>query len=101
MRPDTLDFLLRLRRDPARGARAKDAGAGLRGGLDLGVPVLPRRVVTTGPDGRSRLTGIGRERLVVLSLRGPGIEWRERDVYVMTRPAKPFHLPLNRRAPEL
>jgi 5-hydroxyisourate hydrolase-like protein (transthyretin family) len=68
---------------------------------EIAVPVLPQPVTTTGADGRFRLTGLGRDRTVQLSLRGPTIEARDRDVYVMTRDAKPFHRPVNEKAPEL
>src|SRR5262249_28825709 len=56
---------------------------------------------TTDKDGHFRLTGFGRERLVQLSLRGPTIEWRQGDVYTMTRAARTFHRPLTKRAPAL
>ncbi len=38
----------------------------------------------TGKDGRFRLTGIGRERGMELTIRGPGIEWAR--VWAVTRP---------------
>jgi len=38
----------------------------------------------TGKDGRFRLTGIGRERGVELTIRGPGIEWAR--LWAVTRP---------------
>jgi len=44
-----------------------------------GVP----RTLTTDPDGRFRLTGIGRERVVSLRISGPAIQ--NSDIYVMTR----------------
>jgi protocatechuate 3,4-dioxygenase beta subunit len=46
--------------------------------------VLPRPGQTTGPDGRFRLTGLGRERLAVLRIEGPTIE--RQTVWVATRP---------------
>src|SRR5262249_13857100 len=42
--------------------------------------------VTTGPDGRFRLTGVGRERLVTLALEGPGITHAELTVATTATP---------------
>jgi RNA polymerase sigma factor (sigma-70 family) len=47
--------------------------------------------VVTGADGRFRLAGIGRERLVALRFEGPTIETR--GAYAMTRPGPSFELP--------
>jgi RNA polymerase sigma factor (sigma-70 family) len=76
----------------------EDAQSGI---LDL--DVLPRLQMEARTDaqGRFRLTGIGRDRDVKLSLRGPTIAAREYDLYVMTRDAKTYHKLLNPRAPEL
>ncbi|HEY7154143.1 MAG TPA: sigma-70 family RNA polymerase sigma factor, partial [Gemmataceae bacterium] len=71
------------------------------GRLDLDVPVLPQVEATTDTHGRFRLTGIGRERDVELRLRGPTIAARERDIFVMTRVAKPSYVPINKERPEL
>jgi hypothetical protein len=71
------------------------------GRLDLDVLPLPQTETKTDTQGRFRLTGIGRERDVRLSLRGPTIAARECDLYVMTRIAPTYHVPLNKRIPEL
>jgi RNA polymerase sigma factor (sigma-70 family) len=54
------------------------------------VPGTPRSV-RTGADGRFRLTGFGRERLVELAIDGPGLEHRQ--VTVLTRAELPRGLP--------
>jgi RNA polymerase sigma factor (sigma-70 family) len=43
-------------------------------------------VLTTGADGRFKLAGVGRERVVRFDFEGPGIAWGELEV--MTRPAE-------------
>jgi RNA polymerase sigma factor (sigma-70 family) len=43
----------------------------------------PARTVTTGPDGRFRMAGLGGERFVWLHIEGPGIA--SKDIQVMTR----------------
>jgi RNA polymerase sigma factor (sigma-70 family) len=53
--------------------------------------------VTTGPDGRFQVRGVGRERLAHLRLEGPTIVTQ--IVNVMTRPGETIHLPLSRRYP--
>ena len=53
---------------------------------DLGLPAE----LTTDADGRFRLGGVGRERLVELHIVGPTIRFA--DVGVMTRPVEPFDL---------
>src|SRR5262249_39417504 len=45
--------------------------------------------VTTGADGRFRIAGAGRERLLTLRFEGPTIETRE--AFVMTRPGTTVH----------
>ena len=68
-------------------------------------PILPNRVAsattpafipdaTTGPDGRFRITGIGRGRIATLQLDGPTIETTCFDV--RTWPGAPIHLPAPR-----
>src|SRR5262249_1066802 len=54
--------------------------------------------VTTGADGKLRLTGIGRERIVSLRFEGPTIEIR--DVYAMTRPGPTIHVIRQKELPE-
>ncbi len=49
-----------------------------------GLLELPGVLGTTGPDGRFRLDGIGRDRIAILSISGPGIATAE--VHVLTRP---------------
>jgi RNA polymerase sigma factor (sigma-70 family) len=55
-----------------------------------GIPGLPARLVTAA-DGRFRLTGVGRERLVALLVSGPKVDTDM--ILVMTRAGKPFRLP--------
>jgi hypothetical protein len=74
---------------------------GQNGRLDLDVLPLLQKETRTDKEGRFKLTGFGRERNVALSLRGPTIAARERDLYVMTRIAKPSHVPINKQVPEL
>ncbi len=68
-------------------------------------PILPNRVAsattpafipdaTTGPDGRFRITGIGRGRIATLQLDGPTIETASFDA--RTWPGAPIHLPAQR-----
>jgi RNA polymerase sigma factor (sigma-70 family) len=49
-----------------------------------------QQAATTGPDGRFRLRGVGRERMVVALVEGPGIATQE--VRIMTRATTTFHL---------
>ena len=74
----------------------------------LGSPFLPNRVAsattpafipdaTTGPDGRFRITGIGRGRIATLQLDGPTIETTCFDV--RTWPGAPIHLPGSTKSP--
>jgi RNA polymerase sigma factor (sigma-70 family) len=58
--------------------------------LPGGIPGLPARLVTDA-DGRFRLTGVGRERVVALQVSGPKVE--HDMLLVMTRGGKPFRLP--------
>jgi len=69
--------------------------------LYASVPVLPQYQVTTGPDGRFRFAGVGRERIVTLSLQGPTIEAHQQDVHVLSRAVKSFHLPMNTKVPDI
>ncbi len=56
--------------------------------------------VTTGPDGRFRLTGMGRERVVSLWIEGPTIVTSLADVQVATRPGPTYRLAHQRDKPE-
>ena len=69
-------------------ARAKDVG--VQGPWD-GLDQLPATIViaTTGPDGRFRLAGIGRERIAELLISGPTIATTQ--VYAMSRDGADVH----------
>jgi RNA polymerase sigma factor (sigma-70 family) len=54
-----------------------------------GVPGLPARL-TTDADGKFRLVGVGRERIVLLEISGPRVE--NDFILVMTRAGKPFRV---------
>jgi RNA polymerase sigma factor (sigma-70 family) len=86
---------------PGVTVRARALDGPLSGRLDLEDLALPHMEATTDARGRFRLTGIGREREVELSLRGPTIAAKERDVIVRTRIAKPSYVPINKDRPEL
>ena len=55
---------------------------------------------TTGADGRFRLTGIGRERVVSLWIEGPTIATSFVDIHARTRPGPTYRLALQRDKPE-
>ncbi len=57
--------------------------------------------VTTGANGRFRLTGIGRERLVVIWIEGPTIVTSLGTDHVRTRPGPTYRLAIHRDKPEL
>ncbi len=65
-------------------------------GRTIGLPSLPAEALagpataTTGKDGRFRLSGFGRERVVTLLVRGPGIQ--QTWFWVVTRPERPAGL---------
>jgi RNA polymerase sigma factor (sigma-70 family) len=86
---------------PGVTVRARAIDGPLSGRLDLEDLALPHMETTTDARGRFRLTGIGREREAELSLRGPTIAAKERDVIVRTRIAKPSYVPINKDRPEL
>jgi RNA polymerase sigma factor (sigma-70 family) len=54
--------------------------------------------VTTGPDGRFEVKGIGRERIAYLRIEGPTIATQE--VQVMTRAGEKIELPEDRNSPK-
>jgi len=54
--------------------------------------------VTTDDEGRFRLTGIGRNRLVAAQLDGPGIV--SQQLHVLTRPGKTIEVPENKGNPD-
>ena len=56
---------------------------------------------TTGADGRFRMTGIGRERIVSLWIEGPTIATALADVYARTRPGPTYRLALQSRRARL
>jgi RNA polymerase sigma factor (sigma-70 family) len=56
--------------------------------------------VTTGPDGRFRMTGIGRERVVSLWIEGPTIATSLATIHARTRPGPTFGLAAERDKPE-
>ena len=56
------------------------------------LPLEQGFAVTTGADGRFRLTGIGRERVVSLWIEGPTIATEFGDVYARTRPGPTYRL---------
>ncbi len=55
---------------------------------------------TTGADGRFRLTGIGRERVVSLWIEGPTIATSFVEIHARTRPGPTYRLELQRNKPE-
>src|SRR5262249_16880341 len=67
-------------RDPAARDYRSRSSKTCRGPLPGHLPQ-----VTTAADGRFRLTGVGRDRLVTLVLAGPGISYK--DLGVATRPS--------------
>jgi RNA polymerase sigma factor (sigma-70 family) len=59
------------------------------------------RAVVTGVDGRFRLTGIGRERVVSLEFAGPTIVTSGGYVHARTRPGPTYRVPMDRNEPNL
>ena len=70
--------------DKAREYGTRGPWEGWNTGELAGLLELPGVLGTTGPDGRFRLNGIGRDRIAILSISGPGIATAE--VHVLTRP---------------
>ncbi len=80
-------------------ARAKDLYDGAMGKLSENLELFrwsQDTAVTTGPDGRFRLTGLGRERVVSLWIEGPTIATELGDVHARTKPGPTYRLPMQR-----
>ena len=76
-------------------AGAKDIYDGAMGKLPKRLELFRWRsnlAVTTGTDGRFRLTGIGRERVVSLWIEGPTIVTSFADIHARTRPGPTYRL---------
>ena len=76
-------------------AGAKDIYDGAMGKLPKRLELFRWRnelAVTTGADGRFRLTGIGRERVVSLWIEGPTIVTSFADIHARTRPGPTYRL---------
>jgi RNA polymerase sigma factor (sigma-70 family) len=65
------------------------------------LPWGKERAVTTDADGRFRLTGIGRERVVSLWIEGPTIASTFATIHARTRPGSTYSLATERDRPEL
>ena len=72
---------------PPRGTKDKPQA---RVAVSLAVHVAPAPKVTTDAEGRIRLTGIGRDRLVVAKLEGPTIV--SQHLRIVTRPGEAFNV---------
>jgi RNA polymerase sigma factor (sigma-70 family) len=84
-------------------AGAKDIHDGAMGKLSKGLELFrwsQDLIVTTGADGRFRLTGIGRERLVSLWITGPTIVTSFVDIHARTRPGPTYRVAVQRDKPE-
>jgi RNA polymerase sigma factor (sigma-70 family) len=72
---------------------------GMRPNFQLDLAATPlRQTARTDAEGRFRLSGFGRERLVKLRFSGPTIETR--DVYAMTRPGGMLVVPRQKDEPQ-
>jgi RNA polymerase sigma factor (sigma-70 family) len=90
IRPLTLGITEKEDLEPLlEGRRPLDEVVPRKVGSPAGVPGLPARL-TTDADGRFRLAGVGRERVVALEVSGPTIE--HDLIVVMTRSGKPFRV---------
>ena len=84
-------------------AGAKDIYDGAMGKLPTDLELFrwsKDLTVTTGADGRFRLTGIGRERVVSLWIEGPTIATAFADIHARTRPGPTYRLAVQRDKPE-
>ena len=84
-------------------AGAKDLYDGAMGKLSNGLELFHWSrdpTVTTGADGRFRLTGIGRERVVSLWIAGPTIATSFVNIHARTRPGPTYRLAVQRDKPE-
>jgi RNA polymerase sigma factor (sigma-70 family) len=84
-------------------AGAKDINDGAMGKLSKGLELFrwsQDLIVTTGADGRFRLTGIGRERVVSLWIAGPTIVTSFVDIHARTRPGPTYRFAVQRDKPE-
>jgi hypothetical protein len=84
-------------------ARAKDMYDSTMNELSDGLELYRWRdelAVTTGPDGRFRLTGIGRERVVALWIEGPTVVTSFANIHARTRPGPTYRLAQQRDKPE-
>ncbi len=85
-------------------SRSKDLADGVPGKLSRFLELFRWGrdfAATTGPDGRFRMTGLGRERVVSLWIEGPTIATEFADIHARTRPGPTYQLPRHRNQPEL
>jgi RNA polymerase sigma factor (sigma-70 family) len=85
-------------------SRSKDLADGAPGKLSRFLELFRwgrDYAATTGPDGRFRMTGIGRERVVSLWIEGPTIATEFADIHARTRPGPTYQLPMHRNQPML
>jgi RNA polymerase sigma factor (sigma-70 family) len=92
----------KIRVDSVLSAPEEEVTRYLKGDLNSWFPkawmgLLPGQpaVVTTDADGRFRVTGIGRDRIVRLVLEGPSIQHTVLEVASRPSPATPFSLEIN------
>ncbi len=84
-------------------AGAKDLSGGALDKLPRGLELFrwsKDLAATTDAEGRFRLTGIGRERVVTLWIEGPTIATNFVNVYARTRPGPTYRLAQHREEPE-
>jgi RNA polymerase sigma factor (sigma-70 family) len=84
-------------------SRSKDLSDGAMGKLSRFLDLFRwgrDYTATTDADGRFRMTGIGRERVVSLWIEGPTIATAFADVHARTRPGPTYQLAMQRDKPE-